>query len=75
MEKYTVKAIKNSRVRTIIDQKPAVSWENEVCIVYSEDCIMTAYDIANSLNMAYELRQLRPSATKKQMLEIINKYR
>lgn len=75
MEKFTVQALQNSRVRKVIDQKPAVSWANEVCTVYSEDSVMTAHDIANSLNMAHELRQLPPSATKKQMLEIINKYR
>lgn len=75
MEKYSVQALKNSRVKKVIDQKPAVSWSNEVCTVYSEDSVMTAYDIANSLNMAHELRQLQPSAIKKQLLEIINKYR
>jgi hypothetical protein len=76
MEKYKViQPTSESRVKKIIDQQPRVSWANEVCVVYSEDSVLTAFDIANSLNMAHELKQLSPKATKTQMLEIINKYR
>ncbi|OFX62672.1 MAG: hypothetical protein A2066_18735 [Bacteroidetes bacterium GWB2_41_8] len=74
MEKYAVQSSKESRVKKILDQQPRVSWANEVCVIYSEDSIQTAYDTCNSLNMAHELKQLPRTATKKQMLEIITKF-
>lgn len=75
MEKYAVESTQNSRVKKVVDQQPIKSYERDVCIVYSVDSPLKVHDIAKSLNMAHELRQLSPSATKKQMLEIINKYR
>ncbi|HBL74281.1 MAG: hypothetical protein A2W90_18175 [Bacteroidetes bacterium GWF2_42_66] len=74
MERFTTTHSPKSRVKRIIDHNPKDIWNNEVCVMYGEYSI-TAQEVANSLNMAYELRQLSPSATKKQMQEIINKYR
>lgn len=64
-----------SNVKHIADNEPKVRWINEVCTVYEKNASLKAIEICNSLNMAHELRQLPPSATKKQLLEIINKYR
>jgi hypothetical protein len=73
MEKYTVTG--GSTVSHVIDSNPQHKWIDQICTIYERTSPLKSQQVCNSLNMAHELRQLSPSATKTQMLEIINKYR
>ena len=62
-------------VQKVIDSAPFLSYENEVCVVYTTSAPLHPLKIANALNMAHELAQLPSKATKSQMQAIINKYK
>lgn len=74
MEKYRAELVQKG-VEKVYDSNPQKSYQDQVCTVYIRFTALPAMSIANSLNMAHELKRLSPKATKKQMLEIINKYR
>lgn len=75
MKRFTSIAVSGTHsIKRIIDESPKIKYLNEVCTVYN-DSSLDSLEVENSLNMAHELKQLSPKATKNQMLEIINKYR
>lgn len=71
---YNYAVIGTKNVAHVKDFKPQPKFNEDLCTCYGDNSDKNAGTITNSLNMAYELKQLSRTATKKQMLEIINKY-
>ncbi|MFV0377806.1 MAG: hypothetical protein ACK5JD_10965 [Mangrovibacterium sp.] len=62
-------------VAQIMDRNPLRTHIEEVCTIYTSSAVLHPRQVCNSLNMAHELGQLSPKATKAQMQAIINKYK
>ncbi len=78
MERYKAVLISHGKknvIGKIIDTKPIKSYVSDVCVIYESSSPVTSGQVANALNMAHELSQLSPKATKKQMQSIIDKYK
>lgn len=66
---------KKNTIGKIIDTRPIKTYVSDVCVIYESSSPVTSSQVANALNMAHELSQLPPKATKSQMQAIINKYK
>ncbi len=66
---------KKNVIGKIVDTKPIKSYISDVCVIYESSSPVTSIQVADALNMAHELSQLSPKATKKQMQAIIDKHR
>lgn len=70
----TAGALKRNQIGKITDTRPAKSYINDVCTVFESSSPVTTEQLCNALNMAHELSQLSPKATKADMQAIIDKY-
>lgn len=57
---------------TIIDRKPRRKFKTDVCTVYTQTAAMSPCELASILNKWDKLQNLPYSATKKEILTIIN---
>ncbi|MDD4217467.1 MAG: hypothetical protein PHZ24_09055 [Bacteroidales bacterium] len=70
MDRYYAEIKKG--VATIIDSSPAVKYHNEVCTVYTKTSALHPSKLVEILNKFDRIEKLPRSATKKDILQIIN---
>jgi hypothetical protein len=75
--KFTTIKVRGNRnvIGKISDSRPNISYINDVCTVFEINSPVLTEQLCDALNMAHELSQLPPKATKADMQSIINKYR